>query len=195
MRIFGRRRVAVLAIMMLATMGTAQPVAAYKDLKHTGTVGYHSLLDTAAQPAADCRYEYVGDQTYELDQIIVWPPNVRAVPGQGVQQVGFNFTVQRQTFYFPDQLGPWQNRYTSRVFKANTNSSNLANLPSGSVDVVVPDRPGESYTYRVLIKVFWYRANGSVMGTALMRPQRYATDSTGPTANQNNYCWDLQFED
>src|SRR5688572_7664830 len=89
--------VSVVAVTVLAFAIGAQPAAAYRELGTSGSVGAHSLDDTKASPGADCRYRFSDIGTaWVLRRIMVHPPNVRAVPSQGSQKVGWRFTIDRR---------------------------------------------------------------------------------------------------
>lgn len=150
----------------------AQPVAAYSELRTTGTVGAHSLTDTRRSPGADCLYRFSDRGTaWYLRRITVDAPNVRAVPGQGEQEVGWSFTIDRQSRGLGFGTTPWEHRYTSPVMKETTDSSHDASFSAMGVRVISSQQsnPDNKHWYRATVKVFWYRPNGNVMGTAKMR--------------------------
>ncbi len=166
-------RIAILTISAITALAAAQPALAYTELGTTGTVGQHSLLDTHGTPGGACKYKFSSFQgAWKLKKIYVEPPLVRAVPGQGTERVGWKFKVQRQIYsiFLPHPL-PWKTRYTSPIFTAYTNSSTDAAFSEASVKVKVPFGYGEDAfaAYRVIVKIYWYKPNGHILGTATER--------------------------
>jgi hypothetical protein len=164
---------AAFSALLLAVVAVG-PVLADKEKGHTGTVGFHALRDSETKAGATCRYKGIypspGGFSYEgkLKYIQVRPPKVRAI--SGTQVVGWRFIVQRQTIHLdPVSYDPWVATYRSSIQKDTTNSSTNASFSRMGVDVHVPSS-GEyddpNYIYRVLVKMYWYAADGSIMGTA-----------------------------
>ena len=61
----------------------------------------------------------------------------------------------------------WTTTYRSPIQKATAYSDVKASFDSMSVPVRVPaDSWDDPYIYRVRVKMFWYRSDGSVQGTA-----------------------------
>jgi hypothetical protein len=177
--------------MAIGALTAAQPVLADTELD-AGTVGVHSLTDTASNPGALCKYRYL--PTYDvgrLKRIVVRPPNMRAVAGRSAQEVGWQFTIQRRIDIEPNP-GTWEDRYTSPEMTAVTDDSHNASFGSGSVSVTVPFGPGgdgAAALYRVVVKMIWHRPNGSVQGTARDRVDFYERAvSNGGGDVQNNFC-------
>jgi hypothetical protein len=184
----------VLVAVAIGVLVAAQPAWAYKEVRQSGTVGMHSLTDTSSSPGADCIYRYrSGWGLWQLKRINVDAPNVRAVPSQGDEQVGWRFTVQRRAFSaFSNHPGPWEHRYTSEVFKAVTDSTHDAAFSPAAVRVNVPVEPGSDvvFIYRAVVKAYWYRANGSVLGTATMRVGWYNSVKGSGSETQHRACSD-----
>jgi hypothetical protein len=182
----------VLLAAALAAVVSAQPIAAYTELRTTGTAGAHSLTDTRPSPGADCLYRYQARGSgYFLRHITVDPPNVRAVPGQGEQQVGWSFTVDLRTRALSDDpWSDWEHRYTSPVMKTSTDPDHDASFSAMGVRVVTSgdSNPDYKFFYRVTVKAFWYRANGGVMGTAKMRLEWFKTFMGGDSDKQRWSC-------
>jgi hypothetical protein len=194
MRVRRKRFTLIVVAAALAALMGALPVSAYTELKTTGTVGMHSLTDTSSSPGADCIYRYKsGWDLWQLKRINVDPPNVRAVPAQGNEQVGWRFTIQRRAYSaFSNHPGPWEHRYTSEVFKAVTDSTHDAAFSPAGVRVNVPVEPGNdvAFAYRAVVKAYWYRANGSVLGTATMRVGWYSSVKGSGSETQHRACGD-----
>jgi hypothetical protein len=163
------RRVAwsIVLASIVAVMAVG-PVAADTELGHKGTVGKHSLRDSARQGGIFCRYKTLSESKnhYEgkLNRLVVRPPKMRAI--SGVQKVGWRFIVQRSNYD-----GPWKRTYRSPIQTAKAYSHTNASFTRMSVKVNVP-RDGvdgefdASYSYRVIVKMFWYRPNGTIRGSA-----------------------------
>jgi hypothetical protein len=182
----------VVASLAAAMVVTAQPVLADTELGHTGTVGAHSLNDTAASPGATCKYRYLPSPNVgKLVRIAVHPPKVKAVAGKNAQTVGWKFTVQRKIAGLTGS-SPWENRYTSPEMTAVTDDAHNAAFTKASVRVEVPFGPNAEDVaafYRVKVKMFWHRADDSVQGTALHRIDFYKIKlDTGGSAVQEDFC-------
>ena len=126
---------------------------------------------------------------YLIKHINVNPPNMKAVSGQGTEKVAWDFTVQRREVSFSN--GSWQNRYTSPMFIASTNSTHNAGFTQESVGVAAPQPgPDTEYEYRVLVKLFWYKsADGSVLGTATDRIDWYSDQNPTTITTDHHYCF------
>jgi hypothetical protein len=188
------RSLFVLASIGVALLLGAQPVFADTELGHTGTVGVHSLTDTASSPGAKCKYRYLSAYDYgRLKRIVVQPPNMRAVAGKSAQKVGWQFTIQRREMGLGGS-SPWEPRYTSPEMTAITSASHNATFSSASVGVTTPfgpDTEDAGAIYRVNVKMIWHRPDGSVQGTARHRVNYYRSVlDIGGSGLQNNVCSD-----
>jgi hypothetical protein len=172
-----RRPVLASMSAVLFALVAAGPVLADLEQGHTGTVGFHELRD-GSNGGAVCRYKQIvpspSGYNYEakLKRIDVRPPRVRA--SSGSQEVGWRFIVERRGY--SGTWSPWVVTYRSPVQRDVTNTTTDASLTSMGVGVAVPttsadDSPG--YVYRVLVKMFWYGADGSTRGTALHLTEKY----------------------
>jgi hypothetical protein len=163
---------------VLAVLLGAGPAAA-----STGKVGQYSLTDNSTSAGATAKYSYVedprdsGENHWALHRIVVQPPNMKAVAGNQHQTLGWSFTVQRMACFEPP-CNQWETRYTSKVFTAVTSDTTNAPFTKQSVSVRVPQNPG-LYHYRTIVKMFWYRSNGSTQGTASARIQWYRQVAPG----------------
>lgn len=164
-----RGTIPVLAALVVAVLAIS-PVLADEELAHTGTVGFHALRDAASAGGAICRYKRInpspGGYSYEakLKWIDVRPPKVRAISGS--QEVGWRFMVERVRQVANDT---WVLRYTSPIQRDVTNVSTNAEFTLRGINVVLSTTSADDdpqYLYRVKVKMFWYRANGTVQGTA-----------------------------
>jgi hypothetical protein len=168
----------------------AQPALGYTELRTTGTVGAHSLTDTRRSLGADCFYLFSDRGTaWYLRDITIDPPNMRAVPGQGEQKVGWSFTIHRKVVALGG-TSHWEHRYTSPVMKATTDSSHDASFSPMGVRVRGARRSSadSKYFYRATIKAIWFRANGNVMGTAKMRVEWFKASMGSDSDKQRWSC-------
>ena len=159
---------------------------------HTGTVGSHSLRDSTTAPGDTCKYREITDPPYEsvyvLKRITVAPPRVRAI--SGTQKVGWKFTVQRKESFEGASTG-WLETYSSPIQTAMTNSAHDAAFTSKTVSVIGA-HTDTLLRYRVLVTMLWYRANGSIQGTAIQQVHWYKL--VGPAAARNkDYCYGVDF--
>ena len=171
----------LLAIGVLITAGAlgAQPVLADTELGHTGTVGVHSLNDTASHPTVHCGYGF--NNTYQvnnLQHIWVEPPRMKAVSGNNHQTVGWRAIVQRR--WGATGSNPvWTDVFTSvertAVTDASTNAAFGFNWASISVTPPFSAKYNQSQfaQYRVIVKMVWHKSNGSTQGTAMHRVDHY----------------------
>jgi hypothetical protein len=146
----------------------AGPVAADTELGHKGTVGQHSLRDNAEKGGIFCRYKALseGPTSFEgkLNRIVVRPPKMRSISTS--QRVGWRFIVQRSK-----DGGAWKRTFRSPIQKARAYSNTNASFSRMSVKVNVPpdglsDEFIASYSYRVIVKMIWYRPDGTQRGSA-----------------------------
>jgi hypothetical protein len=176
-----------LALPLLAVL-VAAPVAADLERGHKGHVGYHALVDTEANAGARCIYRTVveresGDPAHpiywegRLRRLEVNPPIMRTALA-ATQKVGWRFIIQRAK-----DGGTFERVYRSPVqvqrLRVNRESSFL---PMG-VDLRVPkaSRHENRHEYRVMVKMFWYGADGSVSGSALHQLSWYELVIRGKT--------------
>jgi hypothetical protein len=112
---------------------------------------------------ASCRYRITQEGSYgwtaaRLKKIVVSPPTV--AKKDGTRTVGWRFIVQRSL----DRTStPWRVTYRSPLQREGKS----ADFTPMRVGVTVPaerDTPnGQDHVwYRVVLKMFWYRADGSV---------------------------------
>src|SRR4051812_5036717 len=157
----------IAATVAVAALAATQPALAATELGHTGTVGAHSLTDSAASPAATGKYRYyASDNLGWLKRFWVNPPNMRAVAGRSGQTVGWKFTVERQDCGFFG-CGRWHATYTSPEMTAVTDDAHDASFAQASVRVRVPcghNCEDLASRYRITEKLIWHRPDGSKQG-------------------------------
>jgi hypothetical protein len=117
----------------------------------------------------------------KLRRLLVMPPKLDA---SSTQRVGWRFIVQRS------KGGVWTRVYRSPVQRALGDAA----FTQMGVKVTVPAWPTgdslRSHPYRVLIKAFWYRADGSIKATAKSVVDDYAVWIDGTFArSETGSCY------
>jgi hypothetical protein len=174
---------AAVLIGLLTAAITAGPVAAAFDWGQTGRTGPRLIADSLSESSVRCDYGTVGvqespDEWYrwqgKLTRLDVRPPQMWSIAG--TQRVGWRFIVQRAkkpTSTFND---PWFTTYRSAIQTATATQVDSAAFTPMHVKVAVPKGTLErNHAYRVMLKLFWYRANGTVQGTAKYLLSYYET--------------------
>jgi hypothetical protein len=156
---------AVMAVMLTvaAIVVSVAPVAA----QPSPAVGTATLEAAGAgQPSygikesPKCRYEATAGGRYgwteaRLRRIAVPPPLLYAVRAR--QTVGWRFVVQRSI-----ENGPWTVTYRSPIQKSTAYSDRPASFTKMVVDVKLPAVDDKNdVEYRTLMKMFWYRSDGT----------------------------------
>jgi len=192
---FGRsfRTLMVVATIAVAALAATQPAFAY-ELRQTGTVGVHSLVDTSSHPGAVGRYKYYSSDGFGwLNRFYVNPPRMRAVAGKTSQTVGWLFKVQRKVCGMGG-CGDWTLRYTSPEMTAVTDDAHNASFSQATVGVTVPcghNCADAGAIYRIKVKMIWHRKDGSVQGTVLNRIYWYGAQMTnGESGVQEKFASD-----
>jgi hypothetical protein len=178
-RLSGRRTafrplsVAVL-LAMLSVVALAGPAAADFEWGETGRTGPHTLIDSMSESSVRCNYattsiEPQPEDTFifrgKLDRLDVRPPQVWSV--RGTQKVGWRFMVERVRNPRSTFDDPWRETYRSAIQTATATEASSAAFTPMYVPVEVPRGTlVRNHGYRVMIKMFWYRADGSVQGTS-----------------------------
>jgi hypothetical protein len=116
-----------------------------------------------------CRYHTNADPnwsfTAQFRRIVVTPPRMLSKSG-GRQTVGWQFAVSRLIDEGTSSVST--TTYTSKIQKAVATTTRAAAFDNMRVGVTVPtgDWSKSQVQYRILVTLFWYRANGSVQSTA-----------------------------
>ncbi len=109
----------------------------------------------------ECRYKAPGHgpaYDFRLKKLVVTPPVLYAKKSQ--QVVGWRIVVTRATNWGHD---PWKVTYHSPIQKASATPAHAAAFDAMSVGVTIPNVDNvTSVWYHVTLKLYWYRANGSV---------------------------------
>jgi hypothetical protein len=182
-RLLGAALTASLVVLLVAA-----PVSADLERGHKGHVGYHALVDTEAKAGARCVYRTISETASDYEpEWILWqgrlrrlevkPPAVRTALA-ATQKVGWRFIIQRAK-----DDGAFKRVYRSPIqvqtLRVNRTSSFL---PMG-VNLTVPkgSRHENHHQYRVMVKMFWYGAGGTVSGSALHQVSWYELVLRGKT--------------
>jgi hypothetical protein len=179
------------AVFGLAALAVGQPALADTELGHTGTVGAHSLTDTSSQPGAKCHYNFnSGLGLGKLKTIEVRPPNMS--PVRTKQVVGWQFTIQRR--FVGSSTGPWKQVYRSVTQTTSIGGGDSGGFTSMTAPISLPSNEGANgeHFYRVIVKMIWYHADSSVMGTARHRVDFYrGVMNTGEHWTDDGSCGGL----
>lgn len=142
-------------------------------------------LDTHGVTAA-CKYGTIDGDDFaghaKIKRILVTPPTMFAKSGH--KKVGWRFEVNRT--YLSD---PAETTYQSSTRTAIATTTSPASFQQMNVGVVVPNIDEPSWlTYRVTIKLFWYRANGSVQSKTSFLMPSYNLHYNGEWDNGYSRC-------
>ncbi len=174
------RGLLVATTVAIAALAATQPVLGY-ELGHTGTVGVHSMTDTAGDPAAIGKYRYYASDGFGwLTRFWVFPPKMKAVAGKSAQTVGWTFTVERKDCGFGG-CSHWFGTYTSPEQTAVTSDATNASFSQATVLVHVPcghNCADLGSSYRITVKMIWHRPGGSIQGTVRDRIYWYGAAMT-----------------
>ena len=146
----------------------------------------------------NCNYHYLGDDSIYwggiLKRIDVNPPRLYAL-NSSTAKIGWRFIVERQNFNGPVSPAPWKQTYKSPLQTAPASSTTAAAFTTMGVKVKLPsltDPEENSWNdvyYRVTLKLFWFRANGTTQQavTHKMNHYSYALDGESGWALKGDY--------
>jgi hypothetical protein len=187
------RRPMVVALAVTAALSVSQVALGYVETKTTGTVGAHSVTDTAARPGVICSYRPSSTPgVAKLKRIYISAPHVKAIQGSGHEKVGFQYVIQRAR-YGGSHSGEFRRLYRSPIFTSVTDSTHNAGFGQDSHDIVIPYAYGtDSAGYRVIIKAFWYQGESgtTVRGTTTGRIEWYSLANGVNAGPFNGSCPD-----
>ncbi len=158
-----------LVLGLLLTSLAVAPAAADTDLGEQGTVGPHRLLDTRENPGAICRYDGShGSWGYliTVESMSVRPPRVRATFDS--QKVGWRILVQRSK-----DGSPWTTVKRSGVQMVTATTTEDAPFARMKLDFDAPLQTNRRF--RAVVRMMWYRADGSLQGSSRHAVDRYRT--------------------
>jgi len=142
-----------------------------------------------------CNYKYLGDDSIYwggiLKRIDVNPPRLFAL-NPSTANVGWRFIVERQRFDQFVSPAPWKQTYKSPLQTAQASSTTAALFTTMGVKVGLPvlaDPEESSWNdvyYRVTLKLFWYRADGTIQQAVVHKMKHYLNWIDG------EYVWNDQ---
>jgi hypothetical protein len=144
------------------------PTMAATELSQYGKVGVTSPNEDDGEIV--CNYDFSND---DLQSITVAAPAIYArntTSGVDSGQVGWQIIVRRKL----DSQVKFHTVLKSTIAKTTTTDDAPAAFKSRTVVPFVPD----DSTFIVIVKSFWFRADGSVVGWVKTRIDRYAEDDT-----------------
>ncbi|MEP7380015.1 MAG: hypothetical protein ABI725_10700 [Chloroflexota bacterium] len=129
-----------------------------------------------------CNYKYLGDDSIYwggiLKRIDVSPPRLYAL-NSSTANVGWRFIVERQRFDQQVSPAPWKQTYKSTLQTAQASPTVAAPFATMTVKVRLPvltDPQEYSWNevyYRVTLKLFWYRADGTTQQAVTHKMKHY----------------------
>ncbi|MEP7361573.1 MAG: hypothetical protein ABI744_08340 [Chloroflexota bacterium] len=147
-------------------------------------VGSAPVLAASGDRAAVviCNYKYLGDDSIYwggiLKRIDVSPPRLYAL-NSSTANVGWRFIVERQRFDQQVSPAPWKQTYKSTLQTAQASPTVAAPFATMTVKVRLPvltDPQEYSWNevyYRVTLKLFWYRADGTTQQAVTHKMKHY----------------------
>ena len=169
--------VPAIAIVTLLSLG-ADTVLGGTELSRSGKVGVYSLNDSVNNRVVTCYY----DSPNELQSFVVWPPTVYArdrTAARDSGKVGWQIIIKRWKARAP----AWETFFTTGIRTAKAWDDTAATFTTRQLFPTIPRNESRPSNYYVVEKIFWYAADGSVVGTALARVD-YLEKSNGYTAPQ-----------
>lgn len=150
----------VLLLFGSLTIATTGPVLADTEKGHTGIVGTHSLPDSYASPGVRCDYDKESERlaSFRVRSPIVFARNKTS--SRDSRKVGWRFVIMRTAQNSTTQT----TFYTSPIYKATAYDNQAAPFTAKTLNQMVAN---DGSIYKVLIKMFWFKRDGSKEGTAL----------------------------
>jgi hypothetical protein len=158
----------------------------------TGQTGHFKFVDSTTKPGAVCWYEPGGTNAYNLYRVVVrapkvWWPDTSSSSNTQHGKVGWRVIIKSGSpgsFTTLKKSGiRYAIAYEDHPLYDNSDKAPFTSITQNFISDKFTD-------YMVSVKVFWYRADGSVMGTATHDVVYYDTNingtATGPI--QNSYC-------
>ena len=159
----------------------------------TGQVGHYVFTDSASKPGATCVYNTTGGSEAFLNSVVVrapsvWWPDTSSSSNTQHGQVGWKAIVKEGS------PGSWSTIASSSVQKKTAYEDHPFHDPADKApftNLTVSFTSNKFMNYLVTVKVFWYRADGSVKGTATHDVVHYRDriDGTSIGASPAAYCY------
>ena len=170
------------AAVFVALVAGATPTFA-TELSHTGKIGHHQLNDGAGNPGAVCNYQSGSEFLDGFSDVLpptIWSRDTTA--GRDKQKVGWRYLIKRRA----DGQSNWKTVYKSSIVKADAWNDQPAQFMSRTAPGLM--LPTTNASFYIVIKQFWYAANGStVVGTATSEVDVYL-EKLGAEQNELNSC-------
>ena len=184
-----RRSLSVVLSGVVMLLVGASPVFADSEIRDSwsGEIAWHRLVDGPAKAGMTVHYgqtafgteEQPGREWWTVDEISVRPPKMRGIRDN--QLVAWRFIVERGKIGTGVWVPPdWKVTYRSPSQRSRAYADYPAVFSKMSVPVVVPGAHsgGDSWAYRVKVKMFWYRRDGTIQATALHGIDYFSTTSS-----------------
>ena len=183
-----RRSLLVVLSGVVVLLTGASPAFADTEISDSWTgdrgIAPHRLVDSSAKAGMTVHYsqtafgtdEYPGREWWTVDQISVRPPKMRGIRDH--QLVAWRFIVERGKIGTGAWAPPdWKVTYRSPRQWSMAYVDYPAVFSKMSVPVAVPGAhsAGDSWAYRVKVKMLWYRRDGAIQATALHGVDYYRT--------------------
>ena len=146
-----------------------------------------------------CNYKYLGDDSEYvggiLKRIDVDPPRLYALNSK-TATVGWRFIVERQRFDQEVNPAPWKQTYKSPLQTARASLTTAAAFTTMGVKVKLPvlsdpeNYNWQAVNYRVTLKLFWYRANGTTQQAVTHQMKHYENWLDGAYDGKPNFYGD-----
>jgi hypothetical protein len=170
-------------VLIVGLLSVTGPAVAETHLGHAGSIGRHHLRDSAKHPGAVCLYRHFTQQGggIAIDGVVARPPVVFArdlTSGTDSATVGYRARLQST-----DDFATWKTIDLKPIQKATATDHQRADFVAQRFNVALG-------TYRVLVDMLWYAADGHIVGGAASRVDFYiGKDHQGNVvANEPDYC-------
>jgi len=190
--------IAAVAAALALTLGLSGVVAADST---TGSVGHYLVTDgnSVATAGAACLYSTPGGGIYNIYRIVGrrpsvwWPDTNSSISGQH-GTVGWRLIVK----YKSPSATSWTLLKQTTIQKATAHEDSPAYDPNDKaafsnlwININYANFSQANTTFKALIKIYWFRSDGSVRGTATHTVQNYATKGSAlsDSVNAFGYCY------
>jgi hypothetical protein len=148
-----------LASLLLAIGVPVEGSAASTSVTVRGVVGRYVMPDSRSSPGAYCTYDGGRPRRRVFVPVrmprIYWPDLRSGVTDSG--RVGWQIRLQMSS----DRNGPWRTNYRSSITIDRATENRAADVFKLGINW----RIGGRVYWRVRVRMFWFRSNGSVMGS------------------------------
>jgi hypothetical protein len=174
----------MLALSMVALIGSVAPAGAYQTVRSEGTIGSFSYTDAVGASGARCDYQLdvPGAQGNDLDRITVYHPVVFS--SAGTRKVGWRFIVQRSVQ--EGGTGGWKTLFKSGFQRRSATTT----APAAFTDRGYLVQADKDYHFRTLVVIQWYEKGSStaVDGFVRLRTEYYRSVAGGSNRQDMLRC-------